>query len=192
MAINLVLSVDLDNSAEGNIVIGQGTGGLLQSLPMSGAVTMDETGTVTIADNYVTPAMLAYTPQEYTLKEVTLTTAQVKSMYTTPIELIANPCDSDDIINIIDAYAYMPYNSINYAGGGVIRLAFTSDTSTIIGSMAAASIQGGVSAYRKFTPGDNLHTSFDGTGISITCADADFTTGDSPLRIGIYYTTINI
>jgi len=175
---------DLNAKTSGYFLYGDGTD--LVSGAISGDITISSSGVSVIGDDKITAAMLAYTPVEYLVKEVTLTTAQVLALFATPVEIISNPGENK-MIALVQASAFLDYNSKTYANGGNLSLVYSGDTTTPIWFQTSAGAVSSTDAYREFTTSLATVTNSFNTGLSITNETAAFITGDSPLRINVVY-----
>ena len=103
-----------DFKTAGQILIGDGTEP--QSVAVSGAFTLNSAGVATLTDGIVTPAKLSFTLASYLEVTRTLSVAEIGTLRTTAIDLIATP-GANKYIEIIAATAYLNYASATWNAG---------------------------------------------------------------------------
>ena len=120
--------------------------------------------------------------------EITLTTAEILALFTTPKELVEAP-GANKVIQFMGAVAFLDYNSVDYATYGVVTVKYTDGSGTAVSEPVAA---------------DKLVQSSDDvvTEVAQLSADAELTqnaalvlavdtgnptAGDSPIRFKIFY-----
>jgi hypothetical protein len=117
--------------------------------------------------------------------EIQLTTSQIKSLNTTPIEIVAAP-GAGKYIEIKSASLFLDYESSDYvaSGGGSYDVNLKvggKEASTLGSNPLFASVDRTV----KFTNSSGSITH--NTALTVD-ADNDFITGDSPMKIFVDYT----
>lgn len=177
--------VDLDGSGDAKILIGDGT--TMNSVDVSGAITIDNTGAATIPNGYVTNDMLAETPATYLETVVILTSAELLALNSTPIQLL--PAGGAGVaIEVISVNASMPYVSSAYVGGGTLQVYYNGFSGNPIATSPTTSLTGTANTFSMFTPVPGVITGGgNNDAVYITNATADFTAGDSTLRLNILY-----
>lgn len=129
--------------------------------------------------------------------QVELTSAQIKTMYTTPVQVIAAPGVGKKIIVGQNVYTYL-FDTAQYTGGGAIGLQW-GNTANLAGPAAsttlAAATFNGYAASNTFelTP-DNTDTlaNIENMGVFISNDTAVFATGSGTLLIDIAYQIVPV
>lgn len=118
-------------------------------------------------------------------KDVTLTAAQLDALNATPITCIAAP-GAGKVIVVDQVYGFLDYNSAAYAGTSeTLAIRYTDGSGDIICQFTEATfIEATADAYEipamiQVFPVVNSPV--------VAHATADFTTGDSPIYLRIYY-----
>lgn len=111
--------VDLDGSGNAQFPMGDGTG--VNMVSMSGGGSMTNTGLFTLATGSVQTSALAFTISSPIITNLTIPTADVLTLFATPIQIVAAQ-GANVIIAVENAFAYMDYNSISYTGGTALEL----------------------------------------------------------------------
>jgi len=173
---------DLDAKTSGNVLVGDGTD--VNSVAISGDITLSSAGVTAIGAGKVTNAMLATPPQTYYQLKRTITSAEVLSMNSTPINIISAP-GSGKVIKILTGFVWVDYNTATYASGGQLELRFGSD---IMGTAAVGSITTATDLLSNLYPIAAATTSSLNQALLLSNVTADFTTGDSEVKIILYYT----
>lgn len=149
--------------------------------------------TAKLAANAVTSAKVD--PQLLQYLEVDLTAANALAMFGAPVQVLAAQ-GANTLILVEHACLAMDYNTTAYAAGGAIGLQY-GNTANLAGEAATATIpaanfQGaadtadmvaGILASGVFTGCENL-------GLFISNLTAAFTTGNSPLKLHIWFRVI--
>ena len=174
--------IDLNAKTNGYILIGDGTD--LNSVAVSGDITIDNTGVTTIGAGKVTNAMLATPPQTYYTLSRKVTSAELLALYATPLTLLTAP-GINKAIKLLIGYAWLDYNSATYAGGGDIQFKFGSD---VMGTISSSIVKSSSDILGNFGATGSATTGSLNQALTLTNATAAFTTGDSDLRIVLYYT----
>jgi hypothetical protein len=181
----------LDVSGSAKILMGDGTD--LTSVAMSGDVTINSSGVTEIGAGKITDAMLANTPQSYSVANVTITSAQILAGCTTvggtAISVIPAQ-GTNKLIEVISCTGYANYSTAAYAAGGVIELTM-GDGGTTIASASAALLTTAAVGTEQFALDTPLLTSGLNTAIFFDNATATFTTGGYDLRLSIIYRVID-
>jgi len=171
----------LDCKTTGQLLIGDGVD--INSVRMSGDTTINSAGVVTVGNGKITNAMLATPPLTYYVLSRTFSATEILGMYTTPISIINAP-GTGKVIKPVMGMLWLDYTTTTYAGGGQIELRFGSDiiaTSPVGSITSATDILGSIQDVATAT------TTSLNQALLISNATAAFTTGDSPVRLILYY-----
>lgn len=101
---------------------------------MSGDATMDNTGAVTIADGVITPQKLSFTTGVIAVAQVTLSSADILALNSTPIKIIDAPGVGSSIVVIS---ALFTYTYVTSAYSTNVTLQVYTDTATAPQAAAA-------------------------------------------------------
>lgn len=175
------LPIDLNAKTTNYILIGDGTD--VKSVPVSGAITLNSSGVATIPSGYITNSMLATPPQTYFRFSSTFNPTQIKSMNTSPITIIPAP-GIGKTIRVLAGFIWLEYGTSSYAAGGQLELRLGSDVTAIslVGSITASTnLLSNIAAIGTAT------TTSLNQALLLSNATTDFTTGDSEVKIVVYY-----
>jgi hypothetical protein len=122
---------------------------------------------------------------------VPLTSAQIKTMYTTPILLIPAPAIATQSI-IVDNWLWtFTYNSVQYASGGTVNVQYGATGSgggTAIGNtLAAANVTGTANLEVLVLQGGTNITLTQGAALYLSNASGVFATGNSTAVVTVSY-----
>lgn len=175
----------------GTYVGGNGTD--VGPLTMSGAITLSATGVATIANNYITKAMLAYTPMEYYEASLTIATASVLTLNGTPITIVAAP-GAGKYIEVVSASASMTFVSAAYAANTTLRLKCAG--ATIAQLQDTAILLSTVTKNTKFKDVTSAAAGetqiITNAALQVDVATGNPTTGDSNLIVKVVYRIVTI
>ena len=177
---------DLDAGGDAKILVGDANNDL-NSVAMSGDGTITSAGVFSIGDGKVTDAMLASAPSDFSTLSLTISSAQLLSLNSSPLTIIAAPGAGKAIKPWI-GYTWLDYNTATYAGGGQLELRFGSD---IIGSSVVANVTNGSDILGSIAGAGGGTSSTLNQALLLSNAAADFTAGDSVLQIVLYYSIID-
>jgi len=176
---------DLASLASGKILIGNSSN-VAAAVTPSGDVTISNAGVTAIGANKVLNAMLDKSLIQSTT--VTIPTASVLTLNSTPFTLIAAP-GAGLVIVPVALYSTMTYNSATYAAnaaGFSVRYTDGSGASTAM-TLTQAYIQSAASAIFNINAGTTAITPVANAPLVLYADTANPTTGNSDLKIRIWY-----
>lgn len=174
--------VALDLSDNAKIPIGNGTTVVPRTI--SGDITIDNTGVVTIGDGKVTEDMLAFTMGELVLEEFEISTEQILTLNSSPVTVV--PAQGANTLLIpVEFWMFLDYESATYASGGAVHLRIGTVS---VGNVAATTVTSASDLVTKMILSTAVASgSLLNQALVVDCATADFTTGDSPLKCKLLY-----
>lgn len=128
------------------------------------------------------------------IAKVTLTAAQIISLHTSPVSLVAAPA-AGQLIMVDHCLIQFAYNSVQFTGGGAVAPVYHSTTTPLTtGSLPASVIQAAASSYTQLgvqtqANGATLATA---TGIDLYAATANFAAGNSTLIVDLFYWLVTV
>ena len=190
--------------ASADLLVGSG-GGVAAPVALSGDGTLSNTGVLTIGAGAITGSKIANNAVDYAqlaldvaaTATVTLTAAQIKALYDTPVQLVAAP-GSGKLILIDSILWDIAFVSAQYTLGGAIQAQY-GNTVHGVGSPASASIAAatlnGVAASGFLANGSgaatlNAPATVENTAVFLSNATQDFATGDSTATLYIRYRVV--
>lgn len=122
--------------------------------------------------------------------DVSLTSAQIKLLLTTPITLIAAP-GAGLSIQVVQVFASLTFNSIAYAatGGDVMEVRYTNGSGTQLASVSQ-SILISASSTSEYSNGVSPIVPVDNAPVVVRMAHNP-TLGNSPIIVRVYYRTLS-
>jgi hypothetical protein len=128
-------------------------------------------------------------PQAIQYLKVTLTAAQVKALHATPVVLIAAPGAGKAVV-IFDVQAWVNFNTTAFAAGSAVQIlqnaiAVATTTAALFNSVSALLLQFAFPGI-----GTSQSNGAVNAATSITASGSEFTTGDSPIDIHLWYAVI--
>jgi len=189
----------------GDILVGNASN-IATAVSMSGDVHISNTGATTIQAGAVTGSKIANNAVDYAQlaldvaasATVTLSAAQIKALYDTPVQLVAAPGSGKLII--IDSILWdIAFVTTQYAAGGVIAAQYGNAAHgagpAASGTLAAASLNG--VAASGFLSNGGIQGSLNvaasaslNTAVYLSNQTGDFTTGDSTATLYVRYRVV--
>ncbi len=126
--------------------------------------------------------------------KVSVTSAQIKTLHSAPTTIV--PAPGAGLYLVPTQFAInLVFGTTQYASGGAVSLIYHGGSTALhSGTVPAAVINAGASSVTLLGPqaGSNGLTLVANTGIDISAATGDFTTGDGTLDVIIWYATISL
>lgn len=196
--VNAAAAIDYSKLAplpSGQILVGS-AGNVATAVPMTGEVTIANTGATVISANAVDSGALALNTIQYV--KVPMTAAQWNGMYGAPFIMIAAP-GAGNMIVVRGAVLAMTFVSANFAVGGNVALQYDS-TIQGAGPLASATVAAAtVNAYGASSDVGVAGADTSGAsstkvnkGLYLSNDTAAFTTGDGTWNIHIWYEIVTL
>lgn len=124
--------------------------------------------------------------------QVAITSAQIKTLNTAPLSLVAAP--GAGVALVADAMLFQyKYGTTQYTSGGAVNPVYHSATTNLLGgSVAAATIQAAASAVVSLGGPAAALTAPANTGIDLYAATGNFATGDGTAIAVLWYTAYTL
>ena len=125
-------------------------------------------------------------------KTVTLSNTDINSIYTTPITLIPAP-GSGKVLQLSSILWSFEYGTIQYTGGGNIRVKEETTGTNLVAGLNDTSIKGTADYIQSdASPSSSSNVLTANKGILISNDTASFATGDGTLKVIIKYYTVTL
>ncbi len=174
---------DLNAKTDKQILIGNGTD--LNSVAVTGDVTISNTGVTTIGAGKVTNAMLATPPASYLEYSFTLTAANITGMFGTPITLLDSPGANKMYIPLGGAL-FLDYGTAAFTGGGTVQIKSSTGSFAYL-TAGVTAVTSGSDTFSPLEFGTVVDTSGLNQELIITNATAAFATGDGIIKGKLLY-----
>jgi len=127
-------------------------------------------------------------------KRVTLTAAQITTLHSVPVALVAAP--GAGIALVCQGFIFQfTFGTVQFTGGGTVQPVYHSATTNLAaGSVAAATVQAAAN-YTGYSPaaaGGTALALSTNSGIDLYAASADFAAGDSTAVVTIFYDVLTL
>lgn len=164
------------------ILVGNGSN-VATAVAMSGDTTISNAGVVAIGAGKVLSAMVEQSLIRYA--DVTIPTAEVLALRTTPKTLVAAPGAGFCIVPLA-AYATLDFNSIAYDNGTDTLDVLYSGGSALM-SFATTLVEAAADINSYVEKAEAAMALLENTAVVARCSSADPTAGDSDIKIRVYY-----
>lgn len=123
---------------------------------------------------------------------VALTAAQITTLHSVPVQLLAAPGAGFAILPTAMAFEFT-YGTVQFTGGGAVNPVYHGQTTNHLGgSVAAATIQAAANAYISCGAPAAALALLANTGVDLYAATADFAAGDSTAVVKLSYDLITL
>jgi len=176
----------------GQVLMGSGTD--VVSLAISGAFSLNGAGVATLANNYVTKAMLAYTPIEYYEADLNITSAEILTLNGSPLTIVANP-GAGKYIEAISASAQMlSFGASAYATNTTLQLINTgADVAQLQDTAILISTVNKTTKFKDVTSATAGQTQvLPNTALQVKVGTGNPITGDSAIKVSVIYRIVTI
>jgi hypothetical protein len=178
-------------ATSGNILQGNGTD--VVSNTVSGDITISNTGVAAIGAGKVTKTMLSYTPVEYYIADLTISSAQILALNGTPLTIVSAP-GAGYYIDVVSATSQMTFGSAAYATNTTLQLI---NTGAAVAQMQDTAIL--LSTVNKNTKFSSVTAAAAGqtqvivnTDLQVKVATANPITGDSAIKVSVIYRIVTV
>jgi hypothetical protein len=172
----------LASLTDGQILVGNGSN-VAAAVAVTGDVTISNAGVTAIGANKVLNAMVDPTVVKYV--DVTISTAEVLALRTTPKELVAAPGAGFCIVPL-SVYATVDFNTTAYDNGTDTLDIIYAGGSAII-SFATTLVEAAADIRNYMEKSEATFVPLDNTALQARTSSADPTLGDSAIKIRVWY-----
>jgi len=120
--------------------------------------------------------------------EITLTTAEILALYTTPKTLVAAP-GANKVAQFMGAVGFLDFNTAAYTTRGILTVKYTDGSGTAVSDAvaAAALVQQADDCYEEFAKVSVEAELAVNAALVLACDTGNPVVGDSPIRIKVFY-----
>lgn len=181
----------LKDLASGYLKVGDGSN-RPDDVQMSGDVTMSNAGVTTIGDGVVTPQMLSFSTGVVAVAQLTLSSAEILALNSTPLEIVASPGVGSSIV-VINAVAAQTFVAAAYTTNLILQV--YTDTATIPQAANACLDFSGTRTV-QLDIGANVFAAADtqiisNKGLFVNVLTGDPAAGDGTIVLTVYYIVLN-
>ena len=119
---------------------------------------------------------------------VDITSANIKAMNVTPVEVIAG--ETGKVVIVDQCLFSFTYDDTQYANGGAVSLVEETSGTVLTDGLSAGEVNGTADVLKQVSAKDCVRIS--DKGVFITNADAPFITGNSTIKLFIRYRLITL
>ncbi len=121
-------------------------------------------------------------------EEITLTTAEILALFTTPKELVEAP-GAGKILQFMGAVGFLDFNSVAYTTRGILTVKHTDGSGAAVSDAVAAAtlVQQADDAFVEFAKVSTEVEITVNTALVLACDTGNPAAGDSPIRMKIFY-----
>jgi len=125
-------------------------------------------------------------------KEVSLTSTEILALYDSPKELVAAP-GSGKVLQFAGAVGFLDFNSTAYDTAGILTIKYTDGSGTAVSDAvaAAALCNQADDCYEEFAKTSAETELTANAALVLTCDTANPASGDSPMKIKIFYRVLD-
>ena len=120
--------------------------------------------------------------------EITLTTAEILAIFTTPKELVAAP-GANKVLQFMGGAAFLDFNSIAYTTYGIVTVKYTDGSGTAVSEPVAADklVQSADDVIAEVCQLSADAELTQNAALVLACDTGNPLAGDSPIRFKIFY-----
>jgi len=185
----VVTLAKIANLADDHIILGNASN-RPTAVVMSGDVLMDNAGVTTIQPGVVTPSMLSFSASVLQMASVTLSSAQILALNTTPIQIVASPGVGNRIIVVTGS---IDYTFVTTAYATHTAVGFTTETATVAQvaiDVLAATLSKEARLTNQQTVGASDTQVISNKALMVNAPGGNPTTGDGTAVITVWYVII--
>lgn len=125
-------------------------------------------------------------------KQITLSAAQITTLHSVPVSLIAAP-GAGKAVNLESLVFQFKYGTVQFTGGGAVNPVYHSGSTNLLsGQIAQATIQAAANATISAGARAAALALTTNTGVDLLAAGADFAAGDSTAILTVEYDVITL